>query len=301
LSAKLGELTERVKGGSLLEHKKALDAAGGVVDRAAEWLVEKGLAELIVPAVDEMDEALDDPEFQDFFLYMQKKAEVYLKVGPGIYRRQDAYEMPDEGWPDEWLKLIEKGLSQITNFVGYSAARPLRGLGMADLQRLLLTLHFEVVDFGYDPESAMGGIVGEHLHDEQQVALYFTNEAPRVIEGASGHYGFEPENPIPVDGPSGERLFLSCLRCACGEPFTFHRPGSVGKGPDAHVVDVFELVCRAGEHRLELFFDLYHPGSTPAPPEGLTLAAPWGVGVSACVEEFESMSFDDMVEYLTEE
>lgn len=64
------------------------------------------------------------------------------------------------------------------------------------------------------------------------------------LPGASGRFGHDRTNPIPVRAPAGERAYLCRLRCACGEPFVFHRPGSVGPGPDGHTLDVYELLCR---------------------------------------------------------
>jgi len=305
LETKLGELNELVEGGSLLERKKALDAAGGDASQAAERLIEQGLAEPVAAPerdfFDELSEVEDDPEFQADFIYMKGKADIFVKTGPEIYRRQDYFKMPDEEWPDEWVSRVGEGMSQITAFEGYSAARPIRGLGMADIQRLFMTLHFEVIDFLHDPEAQMAGMVGEHVVDGRQVALYFETDSPPGLIPANEQYGFAPKHPIPVDGPWGERFYLSCLRCVCGEPFMFHRPGCIDEGPNENVIDVYELICGSRAHSLDLYLDLYHPGSTPPAPQGLCLSGPAGIGTNTCIDGFETMSFDDMVELLTEE
>lgn len=62
-----------------------------------------------------------------------------------------------------------------------------------------------------------------------------------TVPNASGQFRYERSNPIPVCEPDGELKYLARLRCACGEPFTFHRAGSFGPGSDDHVVDGFEL------------------------------------------------------------
>jgi hypothetical protein len=103
---------------------------------------------------------------------------------------------------------------------------------------------------------------------------------------ASGRFGYDRTNPIPVCGPPGELDYLARLRCEGGEPFLFHRLGSYDPGPDGHIVDGYELVCRKGQHRIILYMDMYHAGSSSLLPEGLSRGSRRGSGQTGWVNGF---------------
>ena len=107
-----------------------------------------------------------------------------------------------------------------------------------------------------------------------------------TVPNASGRFGYDKTNPIPVCLQKGELDYLARLRCQCGEPFMFHRTGSFGSGPDGHTVDGYELACRSRRHRITLYMDMYHAGPSPLVPEGLTTGSPEGVGLPFAVEGF---------------
>ncbi|MCX5884423.1 MAG: hypothetical protein NT096_00670 [Proteobacteria bacterium] len=120
------------------------------------------------------------------------------------------------------------------------------------------------------------------------------------VEGAHGEFGLVKSNPIPVAwGPSGEYGYLSRLRCPCSEPFFFHRVGSCGPGPDGHVVDLFELICRQHVHRYRLYLDMYHSVLSTKAPEGLQLSSPEGVGTTSYIGDLARMTFEQMEDLVT--
>jgi hypothetical protein len=82
------------------------------------------------------------------------------------------------------------------------------------------------------------------------------------IPGAIGEFGRDPRNPIPVNGPMGEIIYLSNLRTVTLDPIMFHRLGSAGH------VDVYETVSVDGAMWDVLFFDLYHPRKSRRTPTG---------------------------------
>lgn len=87
-----------------------------------------------------------------------------------------------------------------------------------------------------------------------------------VVPGASGRFGFEPSNPIPVNGAIGELAYLSRLESASGERLLFHRIGAIDK------VDVFEAVTYSGSAWFVFFVDMYHPRRSRQAPEGFVIA-----------------------------
>lgn len=86
------------------------------------------------------------------------------------------------------------------------------------------------------------------------------------IPGAIGEFGRDPRNPIPVNGPLGEVIYLSNLITAKSQPIMFHRLGSIGN------VDAYETVSFDGADWDILFLDLYHPRKSRRAPVGYLIA-----------------------------
>lgn len=118
-----------------------------------------------------------------------------------------------------------------------------------------------------------------------------------ILPGAQGEFGRVSTNPIPVNGPLGEILYLSRLRASTGwkglwssgSPLMFHRVraenGLSGR------VDVFEVLSLDGKAREEFFLSLYHPRKSNKAPRGFTLAPEldsdnFTYGVNHIVENF---------------
>ena len=89
-----------------------------------------------------------------------------------------------------------------------------------------------------------------------------------------GSFGATPENPIPVNGPIGETVYLNRLRAANGAGFLYHRLGSVKSGVCSWPVDEFELVATDASEWWLLFFSIYHPCRSSLVPAQLYLL-PW--------------------------
>ncbi|MES2826305.1 MAG: hypothetical protein V4732_22110 [Pseudomonadota bacterium] len=69
------------------------------------------------------------------------------------------------------------------------------------------------------------------------------------------------ENPIRVNGPKGQRNYLSRLVCENNETVSaFNRKGSVGRGPFGTTMDVYEVICdtNKGVVKHDVFLDMYH-------------------------------------------
>ncbi|WP_270401391.1 hypothetical protein [Megasphaera elsdenii] len=87
-----------------------------------------------------------------------------------------------------------------------------------------------------------------------------------IIPGSYGRFGHDRTNPIPVNGPSGEFVYLSRLRLRrTGSMVFFHKAGSVDG------IDVFELTNVSGKFVDRLYVDMYHPRCSRRYPEGYTL------------------------------
>ncbi len=93
------------------------------------------------------------------------------------------------------------------------------------------------------------------------------------LPDASGEFGRDPGNPIPVNGAFGELMYLSLLRSTdTGERLTFHKRGSM-EGPHGPV-DIYETVTLDGKKWDALLLSPYHPRRSRQAPDGYRLADP---------------------------
>jgi hypothetical protein len=107
-----------------------------------------------------------------------------------------------------------------------------------------------------------------------------------------GYFGTSQSNPVPVNGPIGEILYLSSLRVK-GKRLLFHRLKSVKE------IDVFESVCIDGSHWGILYLDMYHPRKSRRAPEGYAIAEDNALlsGVTYQVDDFPQSLYAGIVAY----
>lgn len=95
---------------------------------------------------------------------------------------------------------------------------------------------------------------------------------PDQLPGAEGEYGRCADNPIPVNGPTGQVTYLSrLLTVDTDSRMAFHRLGSTSSHVLDAMVDIFELVSVDGTHYDRLYLDMYHLGQSQKAPEGYRL------------------------------
>ena len=69
------------------------------------------------------------------------------------------------------------------------------------------------------------------------------------------------ENPVRVDGPMGQRIYLSRLVCDNNEQVSaFQRSGSAGIGPFGNIIDIYEVICDTNQGAVShsVYLDMYH-------------------------------------------
>ena len=111
------------------------------------------------------------------------------------------------------------------------------------------------------------------------------NDSIDTVTAAFGEFGYDRTNPIPVNDPSGERLYIESLQCECGVPFLYQRIGSVGIGPDGHFLDLYTLIYKNFKHKIELFFDMYHGTQSQLIPKGMEKISKQGCSVQEHLEK----------------
>jgi len=115
----------------------------------------------------------------------------------------------------------------------------------------------------------------EQLNDipDEMRAIVLAGGAVERLAGATGEYGLQWCNPIPVNGPIGELKYINRLICECGKLQIAHRLGTVDAPGVRGKVDVYEVVGAELVHWRLLFFHCYHPRRSRAVPTGYTLGA----------------------------
>ena len=78
------------------------------------------------------------------FGYVMSKARKYCKIGPDKYRKGDFFHLPDMEWPEEILKAVDDGMTQLLEQRGMSEDNPLVRLGIEGVYALMETLHFRL-------------------------------------------------------------------------------------------------------------------------------------------------------------
>lgn len=119
------------------------------------------------------------------------------------------------------------------------------------------------------------------------------------IPGASGRFGYDITNPIPVNGVGGELVYLNTLRARSGVGLLYHRVRSTRTPGYSQPIDEFEVVATDASQWARLHFAMYHPRRTREVPEGFE-RKPWSelngeikamvhypaMGVTTPVEDF---------------
>src|SRR6476469_7244258 len=84
--------------------------------------------------------------------------------------------------------------------------------------------------------------IQNNAYPEDDRALLEQNAACDQIPASFGKFGRALTNPIPVNGPIGEVLYLSRLQTENGNAIAFHRLGAI------ETVDVFEILSEDGSY-----------------------------------------------------
>jgi hypothetical protein len=110
--------------------------------------------------------------------------------------------------------------------------------------------------------------------EELQNSTYPLQIKSQIVDGldvdeltnTNGEFGRSEKNPIPVNGPIGELIYLSSLKTQDDQRILYHRIGSINN------IDVYETVSIDGTKWDILYFSLYHPRKSRKPPSKYTIA-----------------------------
>jgi hypothetical protein len=108
----------------------------------------------------------------------------------------------------------------------------------------------------YDEEIQNGNL------DDSLQSILKQNECNRAY---SPGYGFSPSDPIRVNGPLGEQLYIAMLRGLDGQAVIGHRLGSLNQ------LDIFEVATSDFTQWAVLVFDMYYLSKDTVAPAGFII------------------------------
>jgi hypothetical protein len=105
---------------------------------------------------------------------------------------------------------------------------------------------------------------------------FLVYDACDEIPNATGQFGYSETNPIPVNGPMGECVYLNRLRSRSGARCLYHRIGSlpmktVNQANMRLGVDMFEVVAGDASQWAILYFLMYYPHRSQKCPDDFTM------------------------------
>lgn len=96
------------------------------------------------------------------------------------------------------------------------------------------------------------------------------DELKAAIAKAEEHPLGSAENPVRVNMPRGEHMYLRRLRCADGKAPAYDRRGNVGIGIYGNIVDLYDVRCE-GQEPAEIYMDMYFAEEEKRPVPGFTI------------------------------
>lgn len=112
--------------------------------------------------------------------------------------------------------------------------------------------------------------------DERLRGLLADNDIGRKC---TAEYGYLPNDPIRVNGPLGEQLYIAMLRGMDGQAVIGHRLGSLKQ------LDIFEVATSDFTQWAVLVFDMYYLSKDTVAPDGFTID-PSGIRTLTAVNRF---------------
>lgn len=114
------------------------------------------------------------------------------------------------------------------------------------------------------------------------------------IPNCYGEFGKTPTNPIPVNGGTGELIYLNSLKNINNQPLLYHRLTITPIQGLEEYVDIYEVVSVDGKLWDILYFHMYHPRNSNKLPSGYQWVkydkiwshSPIGLGLNKFLPDF---------------
>lgn len=109
------------------------------------------------------------------FPYIFTKAYYFLRDGPELYKKNDAFNLPDNSFSDIDIENIKIGCKQILIGKGFRKENPLEGIGIRGFYRLFELFHFEMSNqksYKIENGKRLNKITFEHNEDKSKIVCY---------------------------------------------------------------------------------------------------------------------------------
>jgi hypothetical protein len=131
--------------------------------------------------------------------------------------------------------------------------------------------------------------------DDSLQSILKQNECNRAC---SPGYGFSPSDPIRVNGPLGEQLYIAMLRGLDGQAVIGHRLGSLKQ------LDIFEVATSDFTQWAVLVFDMYYLSKDTVAPAGFIID-PSGIrtltATNRFMAHFPSNFYSELIDAVSEQ
>jgi hypothetical protein len=131
--------------------------------------------------------------------------------------------------------------------------------------------------------------------DDSLQSILKQNECNRAC---SPGYGFSPSDPIRVNGPLGEQLYIAMLRGLDGQAVIGHRLGSLKQ------LDIFEVATSDFTQWAVLVFDMYYLSKDAVAPAGFIID-PSGIrtltATNRFMAHFPSNFYSELIDAVSEQ
>lgn len=114
-----------------------------------------------------------------------------------------------------------------------------------------------------------------HLNLDEYGELFFASvlENPQAtdqdeIPGATGRFGHDISNPIPIHGVPNSKFYLNKLRQADGQPINFQREGSTSHESINLPIDQYLIFDLDDEEVARIYISPYHKKCSEKAPDG---------------------------------
>ena len=109
------------------------------------------------------------------FPYIFTKAYFFLSDGPEIYKKIDAFNLPNNSFSNIDIENIKIGCKQILIGKGFRKESPLEGIGVRGFYKLFELFHFEMtnqISYKIDAAKRLDKITFEHNVDKSKIECY---------------------------------------------------------------------------------------------------------------------------------
>jgi len=128
----------------------------------------------------ELPKELRKLAIKNFYEYIRVKAERFLTIGHTQYRKDDAFNQPDERLSNKNVELLKTGCLQVLEYKGLTEETAFEGIGIEGVYKLMALFHYKVVSQSIDQNEIdffIDEMNMEHVVTGQKMKLF--NKIPK--------------------------------------------------------------------------------------------------------------------------